>query len=892
MSLIQDKRYGPNANQYYDVQYNNIKTIGGDLIVDGDIIIEGLPVSTTNTEFVTVDGTNRLYKQVATPGGGGDVVGGNISQDGGVVIYNGVSGKLLKSQSDITISGSPGVYTLQNGKTRVNTYDLGFFDPDTGRIGHNLGTVQNTEGERFGLCMGGSYDGLVIANQAICYVWIYEYGSLLLRRKINCVAGTIYDPLTDFEAVQTFGNFGMSADVPLRIDYDKLEASYDRILCLDGSNFMRERDLSINPWYNQDLNTTADVNFNNGTFNNIFSQAQTTNILLSTSPQITAFIPMRFKQLCEFQSNCDFTLAGICDFTGCTVLGLPASGDVSSSIAITDNNSFCRFDGVTGKLIKNSISTLSDTGAADFERCTASDGIFSNINTFNIFNNDIGATVGFSSHVNFNGNDVGLANSEIDLNNATFINSSLVSGPISTVDHSLTRFNGTDGSLVQGSGVTLTDTNDMSNLNNIISQNLTLNNLASNNAENRIVVIENITNKLQVRDVDTIISSLSSVGIGGGESLVSDGLGPSLAVKGLVGGTSITVSSNATDVTVSAPLVVNGPFLSTDHNIVRYDGSSGKLVQDSGITISDSNNMFGIGVITAQNATLTALTSNPGSDQVLVKNSLTNQIQIRDATTIGGDLSSNINSSINRSICVFADTSGKLVTETALASITVGGNMFAQTIETSGATFNSSLQSVTVNNFQNSAMNLTGTTINATDLIIENVIGDVGGVNRSLLTLNNFNELEQTIIFGVYGGVYIESNAVITTIVTVNTWTSFDNLFTLLPEVSGISPIGQDITITSTQPGNCNLMGSVSIESQSSSFIQYEIGVFKNGVLLAGSLRRTSTTDGNEDKNLSSSTTVGYVVGDDFNLRIRNITDTTDILITNCSLTVTGIWSS
>jgi hypothetical protein len=782
-----DQRTQYAAGKPFDTSTGNIKTINETIVFEDEVIFDNLTAGTPEADVLGIDAFGRAYRQPAGTGGGGDVIGGNISQDGGVVIYNGVSGKVIKNQTDVTITGAPGVYTLQNGKTRINTYDLAFFDPDTGRIGHNLGTVQNTEGERFGLCMGGSYDGLVIANQAICYVWIYEYGSLLLRRKINCVAGTVYDPLVDFEAVQTFGNFGMSADVPLRIDYDKVEASYDRILCLDGSNFMRERDLSINPWYNQDLNTTADVNFNNGTFNNIFSQAQTTNILLSTSPQITAFIPMRFKQLCEFQSNCDFTTAGTADFTGCTVLGLPASGDVS--------------------------------------------------------------------------------------------------GPISSTDHTITRFNGIDGKTIQGSGVTLTDTNDMSGLNNLISQNLTLINISSDDAIEKLMVLEPITNVVKTRTATTLFNSSL-----GGESLVNSGTGPVLATKGIVPGTNISMSANATDVTISAPDVVVGPFASTDHNIVRYNGSSGKLVQDTGITVSDSNNMFGIGVLTAQNATLTGLTSNPSSDQVLVKNSLTNQIQIRDATTIGGDLSSDIISSTNRSICVFADTSGKLVTETALASITVGGNMFAQTIETSGATFNSSLQSVTVNNFQNSNTNFSNSTINGSGIIINNVVVDTTGTNRDFLTIDGDN-LKKTTIQSLFGGIYIEGNLTITTISVINTWTLLGTIYSQVPVSAGVNFLtAQSVTVTATQSGNCNVTASLSLESQSATFIQYEFGIFKNGVEIDGSIRRSSTTDTNEDKNVDCSTMTSYTTNDIFDVRVRNLTNTTNVLITNGTLAISKIF--
>ena len=52
-----------------------------------------------------------------------------------------------------------------------------------------------------------------------------------------------------------------------------------------------------------------------------------------------------------------------------------------------------------------------------------------------------------------------------------------------------------------------------------------------------------------------------------------------------------------------------GPSSSTDNAAVRFDGTTGKLVQNSGVIIDDSNNISGVGtlssgVITQSGATL------------------------------------------------------------------------------------------------------------------------------------------------------------------------------------------------------------------------------------------------------------------------------------------------
>jgi hypothetical protein len=39
---------------------------------------------------------------------------------------------------------------------------------------------------------------------------------------------------------------------------------------------------------------------------------------------------------------------------------------------------------------------------------------------------------------------------------------------------------------------------------------------------------------------------------------------------------------------------VRGPAASTDNAVVRFDGATGKVIQDSGVTIDDSNNLSGV----------------------------------------------------------------------------------------------------------------------------------------------------------------------------------------------------------------------------------------------------------------------------------------------------------
>ena len=59
---------------------------------------------------------------------------------------------------------------------------------------------------------------------------------------------------------------------------------------------------------------------------------------------------------------------------------------------------------------------------------------------------------------------------------------------------------------------------------------------------------------------------------------------------------------------------VTGPVSSTDNAIARYDSTTGALIQNSGVTIDDSNNVSGVGTIaTTGDATINGLTVGEGA---------------------------------------------------------------------------------------------------------------------------------------------------------------------------------------------------------------------------------------------------------------------------------------
>ena len=80
-------------------------------------------------------------------------------------------------------------------------------------------------------------------------------------------------------------------------------------------------------------------------------------------------------------------------------------------------------------------------------------------------------------------------------------------------------------------------------------------------------------------------------------------------LSGLSTSTTRTITVPDSDLTMGD---MTGPNSSTDHALVRYDGTSGKLVQDSGVSIDDSNNVSGMGYLELDDI---LEPSNPGSSK-------------------------------------------------------------------------------------------------------------------------------------------------------------------------------------------------------------------------------------------------------------------------------------
>lgn len=103
-------------------------------------------------------------------------------------------------------------------------------------------------------------------------------------------------------------------------------------------------------------------------------------------------------------------------------------------------------------------------------------------------------------------------------------------------------------------------------------------------------------------------SGLTGVSGGTGHTIKEEGTGLTTRANLNFVGPTVTASDNAgtssTDVTINA---VAGPSSATDNTVPRFDSTTGKIIQASGVAIDDSNNVSGIAGLTASSLDLTTL---------------------------------------------------------------------------------------------------------------------------------------------------------------------------------------------------------------------------------------------------------------------------------------------
>lgn len=118
----------------------------------------------------------------------------------------------------------------------------------------------------------------------------------------------------------------------------------------------------------------------------------------------------------------------------------------------------------------------------------------------------------------------------------------------------------------------------------------------------------NVAGQINSTGSNAPVTNAANVGSGQGQ-VFRDKTGTILNFKTLLAGTNVTITNNANDVTINAIGAglgdVTGPAVSTDNALVRFDGATGKIVQNSGVILDDSNNLTGINNLTGSSITAT-----------------------------------------------------------------------------------------------------------------------------------------------------------------------------------------------------------------------------------------------------------------------------------------------
>lgn len=159
---------------------------------------------------------------------------------------------------------------------------------------------------------------------------------------------------------------------------------------------------------------------------------------------------------------------------------------------------------------------------------------------------------------------------------------------------------------------------------------------------------------------------------GGTQSIVIRGVGPTTGVTVRAGQQALVVWDGIDFVEIASGNV-DGPASATDNAIARFDGTTGKLLQSSAVTIDDSGNVSGVVQL---NAT-TVDTTNVEVTSIKAKNG-TAAMQIADSTGVVSVTAAPVLTALTASQAVFTNGSKALVSN----AITGTGNVVMSTSPT------------------------------------------------------------------------------------------------------------------------------------------------------------------------------------------------------------------
>jgi hypothetical protein len=950
--MNQHNQYAP--GKYYDINSGNITTIDDTIILKHEVIFEELE-ETTQPDVLGIDAFGRAYRQPAGGGGGGGDVS-STSTDSVVdqlVVWSDATGKTIKK----TISTSPTVEKLDTSHQYATLMYRGdgcyfskksfgfnelFTDPQFVVPSHSISTSTfDTDTSRiFSINIGCFLNGAqtVISNltQPTIYSQYFNEGELSFLKRDNCTPNTGYDVNTDMSKI-----WSISPNVN-NIRYDSEIVANGGLVSNVQNNFDNSTTTFLNstvdfdtatvnnfpPQYNQDLNTDDAVGFNTVTCGSLkVLQLEVNEMSSFIGPQIEIkstnlrVESTNFTVLPSTNVNFDNALLinltnSSVDFTGSTVTGLPAGGDVTGPASSVDNG-IATYNGTTGKVIQTSNmqiigTTLNLNGDLDGGIAT-----FNSVNTAALasktllpilLNSDISAGtltlepsgVLTNSGINdFENSTTNFINSSVNFTGASVLGLPAggdVTGPLSSTDNAICRYDGATGKIIQNSGITISDTNNLLTSGNVSCFDLTVDNLL--NAED--LVAQNTTSQ-GVNEFS--FSSTSFIN----------------AVNVDFTGATITNLDRVQFVGTS-PVLGQIPY---------YDDNTGDTINNSGILVNGVNDLTNINnlscvgintgqgiaecyamdqaVLTTSDVIFNSIGGNKIEPQEIVKVGTTttgtnpNRITLETGGDIpfqlwsrGGSDESFMGFDISNASTNFLSNSNSqvLFEKTGLGLSVYGGN------ELAGNSFQlTSLNKLltfgdTNTTFDDAVIFDDSVTTNSSFITMNNVIADNN--NISFLTLNGSNQLRTTSLVNTVatlsGSVsFPASGGILTTFPAVDVFVFPITNFTtnLNVQQNCIGDTSGGIIIDAGVPsGICKIMSTCSVKGSNTSNNIYDVSIKRNNVLIDCTVQKISTTD----TTLYISTTIQclstYDAGDVFQTFFRNKVDTDSLDIESCTFTL------
>ena len=335
-----------------------------------------------------------------------------------------------------------------------------------------------------------------------------------------------------------------------------------------------------------------------------------------------------------------------------------STADTVGPSSATDN-AVARFDATTGKLLQNSSVTISDAAGVAGVKTIALSGATSGTLTV-----QPGGTT--TNHTLTMPSTQGAASSYLKNNGAgalTWASAGDATGPSSATDNAVARFDATTGKLLQNSGVTISDTADLAGVKTVA---------LSGSTSGVLTLQPGATTTNHTLTLPSAQGAASSL-------LQNNGSG------------TLTWAAASTADTV-------GPSSATDNAVARFDLTTGKLLQNSGVTVSDTADLAGVKTVALSGSTSGVLTLQPGATTTnhtltlpSAQGEASSLLQNNGSGTLTWAAASTADtvgpsSATDNAVARFDLTTGKLLQNSSVTISDAAGVAGVKTIALSGAT--------------------------------------------------------------------------------------------------------------------------------------------------------------------------------------------------------------